>query len=118
MTKKKNIFQKAVEKFFVNQGKQTIPENYEIKYDESPEETELLGLTNEYGVVIDRDGYNRYMSVVESRKRICELPDFEKLKKDGIVDEKGEILDEKRYNEYQKHMQDIEMMKYHKDRTI
>lgn len=118
MAEKKNIFQKAVEKFFGNQDKHHIPENYEIKYDESPEETELLGLTSEDGVVIDRDNYNRYMSVVESRRRICELPDFEKLKKDGIVDEKGKILDEKRFNEYQKHMQDIEMMKYHKDRTI
>ena len=118
MAEKKNIFQRAIETFFVNQDKHHIPENYEIKYDDSPEETELLGLTSEDGVVIDRDNYNRYMSVVEHRRRIRELPDFEKLKKDGIVDEKGKVLDEKRFNEYENQMKEIEMLKYNPDRTI
>ena len=55
------------------------------------------------------------MSVVESRRRIRELPDFEKLKKDGIVSEKGEILDEKRFNDYKRQIQEIEIMNYQKE---
>lgn len=115
MAEKKNIFQRAIELFSGKTTEHHIPENYEIKYDDSPEETELLGLTREDGVVIDRDNYNRYMSVVESRRRIRELPDFEKLKKDGIVDEKGKILDEKRFNDYKRQIQEIEIMKYQKE---
>lgn len=115
MAEKKNIFQKAAESFFGTQGKPNIPKDYKIKYDDSLEEVQLLGFASEEGVVIDRDGYSRYRAVINNRRSICEMPDFEKLKKEGIVDEKGEVLDEKRFNDYKKQKHEIEVMKYMKE---
>lgn len=107
----KELFWKAITK---TNTKPKVDSNYEIKYDDSAEELVLLGLATKSGVVIDRDGYNQYSAVIESRNRIRELPDFERLKKEGIVNEKGDVLDEKRLQVYKQQQSIIEMQMHEK----
>ena len=106
MTKDKKFLdklQKAIDKITDTiskpSAKPTLDTNYEIKYDGSEKETHLLGLTTEWGQVIDREGFNKYMSVVQQREEIRKLPYFETLKKQGIVSEAGEVLDSKKFTE-------------------
>lgn len=81
--------------------KHNIDPNYKIKYDGSDKELQLLGLITEWGQVIDREGHNKYMAIAQQREDIRKLPYFEILKKQGIVSESGEILDTKKFTEFQ-----------------
>ncbi len=106
MAERKNIFRKMRDGIANIAKKQPAPQNRaatpnrSIKYDGSMQEIEMLGLANEMGVVLDREEYNRYNTIVESRRKIRELPDFEVLKQAGIVSEDGEILDQAKYDAY------------------
>lgn len=73
----------------------------EIKYDESIQELKRLGLANEMGVVINRNGYNLYMAVVQTRREVRALPEFESLRKSGVVSETGAVLDAKKFQDFQ-----------------
>lgn len=94
----------------------TLGPDYKIKYDGSQEELEGLGLVNEVGTVIDRNGFNVYMAVVQHRREVQALPDFDRLKKSGIVGENGEILDSKKYEEYMNRL--INLKYVNRDKTM
>ncbi len=94
LEKFKNGFDKLMDKLAAPESRPKVDPNYKIKYDGTEEE--LLGLVDEAGVVIDREGLNRYLAKVEYNKKIRSLPEFEVLKKQGIVDDYGNVLDKKR----------------------
>lgn len=104
MQKDTNFWNKMIDR--VKKGFETkkkpsrVGADYEIKYDDSIEELVALGYANEMGVVINRDKYNLYAKVVAERRNIRNMPEFEELKKRGIVGEKGEVLDIKKFKEF------------------
>ena len=91
-------FDKLMDKLAAPESRPKVDPNYKIKYDGTEEE--LLGLVDEAGVVIDREGHNRYLAIVEFNNSIRSLPEFEALKKQGIVDEYGNILNKEAFQSY------------------
>ena len=95
LEKIKDGFDKLVDKLAAPESRPKVDPNYKIKYDGTEEE--LLGLVDEAGVVIDREGLNRYLARVDYNKEIRNIPEFETLREQGIVDEYGNVLDKKRF---------------------
>ena len=91
----KNGFDKLMDKLAAPESRPKVDPNYEIKYDGTEEV--LLGLVDKAGCIIDREGLNRYLASVEYNNKIRNLPEFEVLRKQGIVDEYGNVLDKKRF---------------------
>ena len=98
LEKFKNGFDKLMDKLAAPESRPKVDPNYEIKYDGTEEK--LLGLVDEAGVVIDREGLNSYLSRVEYNKKVRNLPEFEALRKQGIVDEYGNILNKEAFRSY------------------
>ena len=98
LEKFKNGFDKLMDKLAAPESRPKVDPNYKIKYDGTEEE--LLGLVDEAGVVIDREGLNRYLAIVEYNNKIRGLPEFEALRKQGIVDEYGNILNKEAFLSY------------------
>ena len=95
LEKIKDGFDKLVDKLAAPESRPKVDPNYKIKYDGTEEE--LLGLVDEAGVVIDREGLQRYLKMVEYKRTIRRMPQFESLKEQGIIDEDANVLDEERF---------------------
>ena len=95
LEKIKDGFDKLVDKLAASESRPKVDPNYKIKYDGTEEE--LLGLVDEAGVVIDREGLQRYLKMVEYKRTIRRMPQFESLKEQGIIDEDANVLDEERF---------------------